>query len=370
MSAWTKQNLVRSLAAACVLLLASCGGADQSEDIPESPTAVPETPTPAAEAPVWPSTDWEVSTPEEQGMDSVRLEGVADYCEEHGCRAVVVTRHGRLVWERYWGGWDEDSTDIGWSMAKSVTSGLVGIAIAEGHIKSVDQSAADFIEEWRGTDKEEITLRHLLSMTSGLLWNEDYDSVSDVTLMVRADDQVGHVLEHPLFRQPGSDWYYSSGDTELFSRILRVATGMEANEYAQEKLWDVLGMTAMTWPTDKSGQTMTYCCVTTTAREFAKFGYLYLRGGRWEEKQVIPEEWVRLSTQPSQGLYPRYGYYWWLPDFPDSPPDTYAAMGFQTKRIYVIPSLDIVAVRLGRGDETWDGNAFLESIVDAVTDGQ
>jgi hypothetical protein len=113
---------------------------------------------------------------------------------------------------------------------------------------------------------------------------------------------------------------------------------------------------------------MTYCCVTTTAREFAKFGYLYLRGGRWEDQQVVPEEWVRESTQPSQGLFTRYGYYWWLPDFPDAPPDMFAAMGFQTKRIYVIPSLDIVAVRLGVGDETWDGNAFLIPVVEAVTD--
>lgn len=313
----------------------------------------------------WPTTDWEVSTPEAEGMNSGMLEGVGDYCDSHGCRAVVIARHGRVVWERYWGDWDEGSTDIGWSIAKSVTSALVGIAVAEGHIQSIEQSVTDFIEEWQGTEKEPITLRHLLSMTSGLEWTEDYYSESDVVLMFLSDDQVAYVLGRPLAREPGTYWYYSSGDTELFSRILLVATGMEAKDYAQEKIFDVIGMPAATWPTDNAGQTTTYCCVTTNAREFAKFGYLYLREGRWEDQQVIPQEWVLESTQPSQGLYPGYGYYWWLPDLPDAPSDTYEARGFQTKRIYVIPSLDIVAVRLGEGDPTWDANAFLKPVVEA-----
>jgi CubicO group peptidase (beta-lactamase class C family) len=372
------------LAAASLLLLAGCSEGDNAGC---PPTAVPGTPTAATQSYVWPGDDWEVSTPEAEGMDAARLEDVAAYCEEHGCRAVVIVRHGRIAWERYWGGWDKNSTDNSWSMAKSITSALVGITIAEGKIKSVDQSAADFIPEWRGTDKEQITLRDLLSMRSGLLWDEDYEKPSDVITMFGSDDDVGYAVSRPLYRTPGSDWYYSSGDTEIVSRILKAATGMEAREYAERKLFGPIGMKGVDWAVDKAGQTMTYCCAHTTARNFARFGYLFLRNGRWGNTQVVPEQWVRESTQPSQwqipawagvsgngddrpqpsGDRPGYGYYWWLLNFPDAPKDMYMAMGIETKRIYVIPSLDIVAVRLGEGDKNWDDNAFLKPIVDATT---
>ncbi len=193
-------KVVRWLAAASLLLLAGCREGD-NEGCPA--TGVPGTPTAATQSYVWPGDDWEVSTPEAEGMDAARLEDVAAYCEQHGCQAVVVVRHGRIVWERYWGGWDKNSTDNSWSMAKSITSALVGIAIAEGKIKSVDQSAADFIPEWRGTDKEQITLRDLLSMRSGLLWDEDYEKPSDVITMFGSDDDVGLCGEPTALPQAG-----------------------------------------------------------------------------------------------------------------------------------------------------------------------
>jgi len=358
-------KVVRWLAAASILLLAGCGGGDNGGS---SPTAVPGTPTAAAQTYVWPGDDWEVSTPEAEGMDAGRLEEVATYCQAHGCRAVVVVRHGRIAWERYWGGWDKNSTDNSWSMAKSVTSALVGIAIGEGKIESVDESAADFIPEWRGTDREKITLRNLLSMTSGLSWSMIYDPLSGDTInMLGSDDAVGYAVGRPLYRDPGSDWYYSDGDAESFARVIKVATGMEASEYAQQKLFGPIGIEGATWQTDKVGQTLTLCCVFTSARNFARFGYLFLRNGRWGDTQVVPEEWVRESIQPSQWENLQYGYYWWLLDFPDVPKDMFAAMGFQTKRIYVIPSLDLVAVRLGEGDEEWSDNDFLKPLVEAVT---
>jgi len=301
-------------------------------------------------------------------MDAGRLEEVATYCQAHGCRAVVIVRHGRIAWERYWGGWNKDSTDNSWSMAKSVTSALVGIAIGEGKIESVDQSAADFIQEWRGTDREKITLRNLLSMTSGLSWTMMYAPPSgDTVQMLGSGDAVGYAVSRPLYREPGSDWYYSDGDAETFSRILKVATGMEAGEYAQQELFGPIGIKGATWQTDKLGQTITLCCVFTSARNFARFGYLFLRDGRWGDKQVVPEEWVRESIQPSQSENIQYGYYWWLLDLPDVPKDMFSALGFQTKRVYVIPSLDLVAVRLGEGDKEWSDNDFLKPIVEAVT---
>jgi len=340
----------------------SCGGGNESKAPSE------EQPAQQTQADVWPGDDWEVSTPEAEGMDATRLEDVASYCEEHNCGAVVVTRHGRIVWERYWGGWDENSTDHSWSMAKSMTDALVGIAISEGKIKGVDESAADFIPEWRGTRKEEITLRHLLSMDSGLLWNEDYYEESDVISMITSYDQTAYAISRPRLHDPGDDWYYSSGDTQLFSAIIKAATGMEAGQYAQEKLFGPIGMKGARWSTDEAGHTLTWCCVYTTARNFARFGYLFLRDGRWNDQQVVPEDWVKESVEPSQWENPSYGYYWWLLPFPDVPKDMYMADGFQTKRIYVIPSLDIVAVRIGEGDDAWDDNAFLKPIVEAVID--
>ena len=374
------RKLTAFLLTASVLLLASCTGGGESK----APTAMKE--SPEAAAIVWPGDEWEVSTPEGEGLDAGRLEDVATYCQAHGCQAVVVVRHGRIAWERYWGGWDKNSTDNSWSMAKSITSSLVGIAIAEGKIKGVDQSAADFIPEWRGTDREQITLRDLLTMKSGLLWNEDYEKPSEVITMIASDDDVGYAVSRPLYRRPGSDWYYSSGDTEIVSRILKVATGMETREYAEQRLFGPIGMKGVDWTVDKAGQTMAYCCAHTTARNFARFGYLFLRNGRWGNTQVVPEQWVRESTQPWQwqipawagvssnsqpsGGRPGYGYYWWLPNFPDAPEDMYMAMGIETKRIYVIPSLDLVAVRLGEGDSNWNDDEFIKPIVEAVKDAQ
>jgi CubicO group peptidase (beta-lactamase class C family) len=334
----------------------------------EAPTPGAATSTPVAEAHVWPDDEWEVSDPETEGMDGVALEGVAEYCADHGCRAVVIVRHGRIVWERYWGDWDEDSTDNSWSMAKSITSALVGIAIGEGKISGLEQSAADFIPEWRGTDREKITLRHLITMTSGLSWSMMYDPPSGDTLdMLGSEDQSGYAVSRPLYREPGSDWYYSDGDAQSLSRVLKAATGMEAGEYAQQALFGPIGVESADWRTDAVGQSLTYCCVFATARDFARFGYLFLRDGLWEEEQVVPEDWVHDSTEPSQLLNLNYGYYWWLTDFEDVPEDTFAAMGFETKKIYVIPSLDIVAVRLGEADEEWDDGEFLQPVVEAAS---
>ncbi|HUS82698.1 MAG TPA: serine hydrolase [Dehalococcoidia bacterium] len=364
MSSYLRLITLLGVSLACVAVTAcSSGGGD-------SPCAAP-TEQPAAatvENAVYPDADWETSSPEAEGMDAAPLKNIDPYCVEHGCRAVVVIRHGRIVWERYWGGWDETSTDNSWSMAKSVTSALVGIAVDEGKIRGLDQAATDFIPEWRGDRREGITVGDLLSMTSGLTWAMLYDPPSgDTARMLGSDDQIAYALNRQLYREPGTDWYYSDGDAQSFSRIIKAATGVEVGEYAQEKLFGPIGMESAYWMTDRLGHAMTYCCIMTTARDFARFGYLFLRNGKWGDEQVVPAGWVMTSTQPSQFENMNYGYYWWLIDFPDVPKDMYAAMGFATKRLYVIPSLDIVAVRLGEGNDLgWNDTTFLKPIVDAA----
>jgi CubicO group peptidase (beta-lactamase class C family) len=366
-----KPITVLCLAAICLILIACSTDKEAATSCVPSSCATDESSptTPVVENPVFPGADWETSSPEAEGMGAAPLENIDPYCVEHGCRAVVVLRHGRIVWERYWGGWDKASADNSWSMAKSVTSALVGIAIHEGKIKSLDESASDFIPEWRGSNREKITVGDLLSMTSGLTWTMLYDPPSgDTVKMLGSADQVAYALNRQVYREPGTDWYYSDGDAESFSRIIQAATGVPVGEYAQGKLFGPIGMQNANWLTDERGQAMTYCCIMSTARDFARFGYLFLRNGRWGDQQVVPADWVKTSTQPSQIENLSYGYYWWLVDFPDVPKDMYAAMGFATKRVYVIPSLDIVAVRLGEGDDiNWNDNTFLKPIVDAAT---
>lgn len=356
--------MIRILVVAAILLLATgCSG--DGNDAAPSPS--PAQPTPAANV-SWPTSGWEISSPAAEGMSAEALGGLDGVCKQIGCQAVVVTRHGRIVWEQYAPGLDQFSTFIGYSMAKSFTSALVGIALEDGQIKSIDQPVADFIADWRGGDKQTITLRHIMSLTSGLEWNEGYTGVNDVTSMVQSRDHVQYVLDRPVAVPPGERFHYSTGDPAVLSRVLKVATGEEAKDMARERIFDVIGMPRAVWPTDPAGQTLTYCCITTTAREFAKFGYLYLRNGNWDGKQVVPESWVRESTQPSQDLFPQYGLLWWLPDFPDAPKDTIQARGIQARHIFIIPSLDIVAVRIGTADvaDNSDGNAFLAPIVRSV----
>jgi CubicO group peptidase (beta-lactamase class C family) len=355
------------LSVALLALVAACGGG--SDDSAPSATATG-TATIVEFDVAWPTAGWEQSSPEAEGMSSAALAALNGVCDEYGCQAVVVTRHGRIVWEYYGEGQTADTTYIGYSTAKSVTSALIGIAIEEGLIESVDQPVSDFVEEWRGGDKAGITLRHLMSLTSGLQWAEGYTGSNDVTSMVASEDHVRYVLERPVAAPPGERFLYSTGDPAVLSRVLEVATGMDAAAYAQEKIFSEIGMERAAWPSDRAGQTLTYCCVITTAREFAKFGYLYLRNGEWDGQQLVPEAWVRETTQPSQQMFPQYGLLWWVPDLPGAPDDTFMARGIQARHVYVIPSLDIVAVRIGTADQAGDAdlNAFITPIVEAVMD--
>ncbi len=369
MSSYYRLAALLGITMAAVLLVACSGGSNKAcETATSGPTAAPT----AIENPVYPGADWETSSPEAEGMAAAPLEDINSYCVDHGCRAVVVLRHGKIVWERYWNGWTQASTDNSWSMAKSVVSALVGIAINEGKIKGLDEPAADFIPEWKGSPREAITIGELLSMTSGLTWSMIYTPTAsgDTSNMMASPDQVAYALNRQIYREPGTDWYYADGDAETFSRILSAATGLPVDEYAKEKLFDPIGIKNADWLKDGVGQPMTFCCIMDTARDFARFGYLFLRNGKWEDQQVVPTDWVKTSTSPSQTENLNYGYYWWLTDFAGAPTDLYAAIGFMTKRIYVIPSLDIVAVRLGEGDDlNWNDSAFLKPIVEAVSDG-
>lgn len=320
---------------------------------------------------LWPTPGWTVQTPAKQGMDAALLEGARDYAFAEGknTQGVVIVRGGAIVAEWYADGAGDDSWATSWSVAKSVTSALIGIAIDEGLIPNVDVSMAEYVPAWKGTDKEAITLEHALHMASGLQWNESYDpndiAVSDVAaLVLTGGDSLALASESPVAAPPGTVFNYSSGTTLLLSGVLEVATGMSAEEYARAKLVDPLGITPFQWWADTTGHTLTYCCIDSRTREFAKFGLLYERGGTWMGKPIVSREWVAASVAPSPADE-SYGYQWWLTGKWESrvPPDTFTAEGVDGQFIYVIPSLDLVAVRSGvyhkyDGEPVADPNLF------------
>ena len=348
---------------------------------------------------------WETAAPSEHGMDVDRLDEARQYAFDpaKNTQAVVVVRHGEIVAEWYEEGRDASSFGTSWSVAKSFTSALIGIAIEEGLIDSIDVSMADFLPEWRGTEKEEIALRDVLSMASGLDWVESYSPAAGpsdiIRMIVNEPDHLAYVVSRPLAVAPGTRFLYSSGDTMLLSGVLQSVTGGAAVQYGREKLFDPIGMAPVDWWSDASGQTAAYCCIDTPARAFARFGLLYLRGGAWNGRQVVPSAWVAESTSPNEAT-DRYGYQWWLTGRSRDglPEDVYSARGHDGQYIYVVPSLDLVVVRNGHYDkyegepmanpslwtllpssgliegagsvapDSWNDEAFLRPILDSVVE--
>jgi CubicO group peptidase (beta-lactamase class C family) len=289
----------------------------------------------------WPTEEWPAVEPVAMGMDAAVLEGAREYAfaPHRNTQAVIVVRGGAIVAEWYAEGAGTETFAASWSAAKSVLSALVGIALAEGLIESVDVPLGDFFPEWEGTPKGDITLRQTLQMQTGLHF--ELGSLADV------DDTVAFALSRTSTHEPDAIWRYSNADSQLIEGVLEAATGMTGARYAEERLFGAIGMDPVEWWSDGAGHTLALCCIDSPSRSFARFGLLYLRGGEWDGEQVVPSEWVLESTtelaSQSGGAY---AYHWWTTP-PDSglPPDLYWALGVDHQLIYVIPSLDLVVVR-------------------------
>lgn len=306
----------------------------------------------------WPTDGWSFSTPEAQGMDSSILIRAFRYGITRGSKALVVTRNGYIVGEWYGPGWDETTPQHGFSVSKSFTGALVGMLVDDGLFTGANQQAAWFISQWRNHQYGPIRIRNLLSMDSGLRCT----LFSEFMLFLSAN-QNDYAISLPVDHQPGAVWAYNNAACQAHSELILQATGAQPVQYARDRLWNVIGMWNATWDTDLSGNTLTYMGVNASAREFAKFGYLYLRRGYWEDQPLISEQWIDDSTLPSQPGNPFYGYLLWLNTsglmWRDVPADAFAALGMNERKIYVVPSLDIVAVRLGDAEPSWSDNTFL-----------
>jgi len=270
--------------------------------------------------------------------------------------ALVVQHRGQVVAEAYADGLTADTTLISWSMAKSITHALVGMAKMDGLL---EVQAPTGIATWQSDERRHITLQHLLEMRSGLSWIEDYveGNESDVIEMLFGagkDDHAAHATNQPLVKNPGSEWYYSSGTTNIVARLLGDALGDKhgsnalTQAFIQERLFDAIGMNSATAQFDAAGTFVGSSYVYATARDFAKFGELYLRDGVWDGERVLPNGWVdhaRTQTVLDEETGQGYGAHWWtLPGEQGS----LIASGYEGQQIYVLPTRDLVIVRLGK----------------------
>ncbi len=309
----------------------------------------------------WPAERWRTSTPEAQGFSSAELAKAFDFISEKqvNIHSLLVVRHGFLVLEAYFYPCSsQDLHDI-CSCTKSVSSTLVGIAMEKGKIRSVREPLADLFpgRSIKNDDprKRRITLEHILSMSSGL----NYPLLGEPRLapMREAPDMVQFILDLPMVTEPGAVFGYNSGGSHLLSALVTLRTGQTAKEFARQNLFDPLGISTFSWPTDDQGNTFGWGDLKLSSPDMARIGYLFLKKGRWNGKQVVSQRWVQEATRKhidAPGAA-GYGYQWWLQD----DPPRFEALGRAGQRITVLPSLDAVVVFTGGGFEPADVGAFI-----------
>ena len=301
-------------------------------------------------------------------------------------RAIIVVQGGQIVAEQYAPGFDRNSRLLGWSASKSVNATLVGLLVDDGVLK-LDGPAP--VPEWQGAGdpRGKITLRQLLTMSSGLRFAEPYNPGSDsIAMLFGASDMGAMAAALPLDKAPGTSWSYSSGTSNILARIVFQATGGSLDavtRFARKRLFEPAGMTTTVFEPDEAGVPMGSSYAYATARDWARFGLLYLDDGVAGGKRLLSRDWVEFVKTPTPAsLRPSYGGQFWLNQgdeagdkrrvFKDLPTDTFMAMGHNHQIVAVIPSRDAVIVRLGWTPEqqVFDFNKYLSAIVGALAPGK
>jgi len=291
-------------------------------------------------------------------------------------RALLVIYKNKIITEKYAPGYNQNSMFLGWSMAKSVTGALIGILVKNGKL-NVDQLAP--VKEWRQAKdgRTEILLKNLLQQTSGLNFKEDYSSYSSATNMLfNKGDMGGYVESLPSKQKAGTEFYYSSGNSNVLSRIVRNTVGEnDYHTFPYKELFHKIGMFHTVLEPDASGTFVGSSYIYASARDYARFGMLYLNDGLWNGERILPEGWVKQSvTPPASNRLKNYGYQFWLngwdqnqpsqKEFPPTPLDFFYADGYGGQRIYIIPSKQLVAVRLGLNK--FDEQRFLQLLMESI----
>ena len=319
----------------------------------------------------WPGARWRKASPAEVGVDARALSGLVAQLRSGSLgaeHALVVVRNGYVIADEYFGGWMEDSIHTEQSVTKSVTSLVTGIAIARGDLRGVDQPLVDLLARYApianlDERKRALTVGDVLTMRTGLDWNEDsYPGSPLEQLNDLQTDWLRFVIDWPMREQPGTRWQYNSGGVIALGGAIGIAAGMNTADYARTYLLRPIGITGDKWyrgfpdllPHTGGGLLM-------STRDLARVGYLVLRRGRWNGTQVVPSEWIAESTRPRVtptyrlgGRTSSYGYLWWLYTLDGGPPDpstadlVIAASGAMGQWLFVVPRYDlVVAINAG-----------------------
>jgi CubicO group peptidase (beta-lactamase class C family) len=345
----------RSLSFAALVAAAFAAGAGQ-----DAAATVP---------PPHPGSSWQKVAPSRVGLNANALNQIAQTAEQGKSNCLVVVRYGKIAGEWYWGGTTPSTTQDVYSMTKSVSSTLVGIAQDEGKLK-VGDSASRWIPRWRGTPAAAVKVRDLLSMDSGRQWSFLTDYVSFLHATNRTAFAVGLSQQH----KPGQVWAYNNAAVQTLQPVLQGATDRSVTGFATAKLFKPLGMSRTRMTTDPAGNAQMFEGVQSTCRDMARFGVMMLGHGHWGKKQIVSSSWITRATGPSSTkLNAGYGYLWWLNHYgvlaspesatslshalnpstkkgriaPGAPDDLYWALGLGNQLVQVDPASQIVVVRLG-----------------------
>ncbi|MFT3711099.1 MAG: serine hydrolase [Archangium sp.] len=327
----------------------------------------------------WPTENWPIQLVDANAK-ATEIKALEDYLftltgkdeDREGLRTegVVIIKNGKLVYERYAKGFDETKRHLSWSVGKSISSALIGIAVKEGALK-LEDSICEHLPEFAGRPQCAITVKDTITFATGLGWQEEYEDevyqVSSVIAMLFGSghrDQLGFILGEKVVATPGTRWSYSTGDAEVASALAKRALARtHGNDAFWAVLFDKIGMSRTVFEEDSKGTPMGGSMVYATPRDYAKFGWLFLNDGCWNGERILPEGWVKTSTTPSEPFIASdkkgepSGYMWWLNaeipsrelPFPwkNSPHDAYGAIGHWGQYIMVVPSADLVVVRTG-----------------------
>ncbi len=284
-------------------------------------------------------------------------QALSEINEELGTVAFVIIKNDSIWYEKYAEGYGTESQTNSFSMAKSITSALLGKAIKDGHIESLDQPLGDFFEQYAD---QKTTVGDLSSMSSGLDWDESYTSPFSVTARSYYDDDLAEtILEQKVVESPGKAFKYLSGNTQLLGMVIEKATGKKLPDYLEESYWKPLGFEqAALWQVDDEEHQLvkSFCCIASNARDFARFGKLYKDLGKWNGKQILDSSFVAKSIVPRFEESPEYGYGFWLSDHLDK--HMFVMRGILGQYVISIPEDDVIIVRLGHKRGEKNGKPF------------
>ena len=280
--------------------------------------------------------------------EPLAIPGVDDYMARQNTAGLVVVQDGKIRFERYGLGFDANGRWTSFSVAKSFTSTLVGAAIQDGYIASLEDKVSRYIPDLRGSAYDDVTIRQLLTMSSGVRWNEDYeDPRADVAQFNNAkpdpgiDATVSYMRKLPRAHPPGAVWHYNTGETNLIGVLVSSATGKSLAQYMQERIWHPAGMAATaTWLKGKTGHEIAGCCLQAATRDYARLGLFILANGNVDGRQIVPPDWFAEATrkqkdigQPGRG----YGFQWWTYD-----DGSFAAQGIYGQGIFIDPQRRLI----------------------------